>query len=62
MTLQVDCTKLGIRDPRVRVSIDWEVDGCSGTTTTQAWRIQHEVEQLKQAGYSIIGVRRALGE
>lgn len=58
----IDCVKLGIRDPRTRVSIDWEVDGSSGTTTTQAWRIQHEIDCLERAGYQILGVRRALGE
>jgi len=58
----IDCVKLGIRDPRTRVSIDWEVDGCSGTTTTQAWQAQASIEMLERAGYQIIGVRRALGE
>lgn len=58
----IDRVKLGIRDPRTRVSIDWEVGGCSGTTTTQAWQAQDAIEMLERAGYQIICVRRALGE
>ena len=44
--------------PRTPVTIYWEVDGCSGSTTCQAWRGQYEIDRLQSAGYIIrhIGV------
>lgn len=35
------------------VTIYWEVDGCSGSTTCQAWRGQYEIDRLQSAGYII---------
>lgn len=49
-------TKVNATSPYQAVSILWEVDGCSGCTTTAAWRIQHELDKLTTAGYQIVGI------
>lgn len=53
----VDCQRIGIRSPRDVVSIGWEVDGGSGSTDCEAWRVQHEMDKLTAAGYRLVSVR-----
>lgn len=48
-----------VSSPHDWVSIEWECDGASGSTQCEAWRGQHEVDQLLRAGYVITGVTRA---
>lgn len=46
-----------IKRPDQQITIDWEVDGSSGSTTCQAWRGQFEIENLMRAGYIILSIR-----
>lgn len=39
--------------PHTQVTLYWEIDGCSGSTTCPAWRGQHEIDRLQSAGYII---------
>lgn len=45
-----------VKSPHDLVEILWEVDGSSGCTTCEAWRGQHEIDQLVKAGYTIMSV------
>ena len=47
-----------VKSPHDVMEIRWEVDGASGTTHCEAWRGQHEIDQLVKAGYTIMSVRR----
>lgn len=47
-----------VKSPHDVMEIRWEVDGSSGCTTCEAWRGQHEIDQLMKAGYTIMSVRR----
>lgn len=51
-----------IRSPEDWIHIDWEVRGvngsASGSTMCKAWQGQHEIDQLVEAGYTIVGIRR----
>ena len=44
------------KDPYQMVSIKWEVDNASGSTETEAWQAQAQIEKLEKAGYRIISV------
>lgn len=44
--------------PLTRLQIDWEVDGSSGSTICEAWRVQHEIDRLQAAGYTVLEVTR----
>lgn len=46
-----------VRSPHDMVSIEWEVDGSSGSTQCEAWRGQHEIDKLERAGYRITDVK-----
>ena len=45
-----------VRGPFQTISIDWEVDGVSGSTQCEAWRGQYEIECLERAGYTVLTV------
>jgi hypothetical protein len=45
-----------VRSPDDPVSIEWEVDGASGSTQCEAWRGQHEIEGLERAGHTIVRI------
>jgi len=45
-----------IRSPHDTIRICWEVDGASGRTDCEAWRGQHEIDELTRAGYRINSV------
>ena len=47
-----------VKTPHDVMEIRWEVDGSSGCTTCEAWRGQHEIDQLVKAGYTILSVHR----
>ena len=42
-----------IRSPHDRVCIRWEVDGSSGTTYCEAWKVQWELDGMTRAKYQI---------
>lgn len=46
-----------LRSPHDMVSIEWEVDGASGSTQCEAWRGQREIDKLERAGYRITAVK-----
>ena len=48
----VDLTKF-IKSPFTIIRIEWIVDNASGATECEAWRGQHEIDSLTQAGYEI---------
>ena len=48
----VDLTKF-IKSPFTIIRIEWIVDNSSGATECEAWRGQHEIDSLTQAGYEI---------
>jgi len=54
----LDCVQRGIRSPHDVVSIKWEENGASGSTECEAWRAQHEIDQLEAAGYKVIDVEK----
>lgn len=56
--MKIDATKIA-KTPFCAVSISWTVDGASGRTICEAWRVQHEIEQLERAGYVVISVEKA---
>lgn len=45
-----------IRSPNDPISIEWEIDGASGSTQCEAWRGQHEIDCLQLAGAKILSV------
>ena len=45
-----------IRGPHQLISIKWEVDGFSGSKECEAWRGQHEIDCLVQAGYAVYAI------
>lgn len=45
-----------IRSPHQHISIDWNIDGASGSTQCEAWRGQHEIDCLQLAGAKILSV------
>lgn len=45
-----------VKTPFDIVSIEWEVDGSSGSTQCEAWRGQYDIDCLMSAGYQIIRV------
>ena len=47
-----------VKSPKDLVRIAWVVDGSSGATLCEAWRGQHEIDDLVRAGYSIVSVTR----
>lgn len=47
-----DVTKF-IKSPFTIIRIEWIVDNSSGATECEAWRGQHEIDSLTQAGYEI---------
>lgn len=53
----IDVTSF-VKTPFDLVTIYWEVDGYSGSTTCQAWRGQYEIEGFERAGYRILDVVR----
>lgn len=52
----IDAATLGIRTPHDRVSIQWEVDGTSGSTQCEAWLGQYNIDRLEAAGYTIVSI------
>ena len=48
----MDLTKF-IKSPFDIIRIEWIVDDSSGATECEAWRGQHEIDSLTQAGYEI---------
>ena len=55
----VNARAIGVRCALDMVRIFWEVDGSSGATECPAWRCQHELDKLQDAGYHIIRLERA---
>lgn len=47
-----------VKSPHDTMEITWEVGGSSGRTVCEAWRGQHEIDQLVKAGYTIMSVHR----
>jgi hypothetical protein len=45
-----------VTSPKDIISLFWEVDGASGSTTCEAWRGQHEIDVLTRSGYIVTGV------
>lgn len=58
MKIVIDAQSLGVRSPYDEVCIRWEGDGQSGSTELEAWAVQHELDELQAAGYTIIGIER----
>ena len=52
MKTKIDLTKF-VKSPFNIIRIEWIVDNSSGATECQAWRGQHEIDVLTQAGYEI---------
>ena len=53
MKTKIDVTKF-IKSPFNIIRIEWIVDNSSGATECEAWRGQHEIDSLTQAGYEIV--------
>lgn len=51
--------KSNAKTPFDKQMIYWIIDGSSGQTICEAWRVQHEIDCLEKAGYKIIGVENA---
>lgn len=45
-----------VRSPYQLVTANWEVDGASGSTTCEAWKMQHTIDELATAGYNITSI------
>lgn len=43
--------------PHTPVTLYWEVDGYSGSTTCPAWRGQFELDRLQLAGYYVYNIQ-----
>lgn len=52
MKTKIDLTKF-VKSPFNIIRIEWIVDNSSGVTECEAWRGQHEIDSLTQAGYEI---------
>ena len=52
MKTKIDVTKF-VKSPFTIIRIEWIVDKSSGATECEAWRGQHEIDVLTQAGYEI---------
>ena len=52
MKTKIDLTKF-VKSPFDIIRIEWIVDNSSGATECEAWRGQHEIDSLTQAGYEI---------
>ena len=52
MKTKIDLTKF-VKSPFNIIRIEWIVDRSSGATECEAWRGQHEIDALTQAGYEI---------
>ena len=52
MKTEIDLTKF-VKSPFNIIRIEWIVDNSSGVTECEAWRGQHEIDSLTQAGYEI---------
>ena len=59
MKITYSTDHLRLTYPKDMVSIAWEVDGRSGSTQCECWRLQYEIERLEAAGYAVKGVSRA---
>lgn len=57
--LVINARDIGVRNAHDMVRIIWEVDGSSGATECEAWRVQYELDKLQDAGYHIIRLERA---
>lgn len=44
------------KTPYDLVTIKWEVDGFSGSTTCEAWRVQYELDCFYQGGYKVVSI------
>lgn len=55
MLTRIDVSSF-VRSPDDIVSIQWEVDGASGSTQCKAWEAQYEIDQMSAAGYRITDV------
>lgn len=49
---------LNLKSPHDILTIEWEVDGASGSTQCEAWSLQYEITIRVRAGYSILNVER----
>ena len=52
MKTKIDLTKF-VKSPFNIIRIEWIVGNSSGVTECEAWRGQHEIDSLTQAGYEI---------
>ena len=52
MKTKINLTKF-VKSPFNIIRIEWIVDNSSGATECEAWRGQHEIDSLTQAGYEI---------
>jgi len=47
------------KTPFCKQIIYWIVNGSSGNTICEAWKVQYEIDCLERAGYKILGVENA---
>ena len=52
MKTKINLTKF-VKSPFNIIRIEWIVDNSNGATECEAWRGQHEIDSLTQAGYEI---------